>query len=465
MSSTSAVTVIDAALALESSLEDKVEDISELILRGMELSSLDEQLSLSLGKNLTTLSLSHNNFKDLDHFGNMLSLQDLNMNFNALSSSCVHQLAGLVSLRSLYLSNNNLDEAAMKSFSSLSLTNGAFSNLEVLCLFSNKISSLELCMECVSALSSLRDCSFDGNECSSKPGYRTSIIRSTKNLRMLDGEDVESFAFDIDPARPDRKPRASAAARVPKLNFGGIAKRKGGECNDDDVSTAFGGLNSDPILLTYRAATVLGHDATGIENDGKLGNGKDGRGDEGMGFEDDGNDEDDDNYDCETDRDGKKIAELAANLEASKANRGLVGRLRGKSARGLSEGSGGKKSMENGANYCKENEGARQNESGVGDIDITAAAAMLNVHGVPLADLKETKGSKKGERAAAKAQREQITSVDMTADPWEIVRKLLVKCETLESENKALKRHQRKGGECGGSLSKEFESMKLEMER
>ena len=49
---------------------------------------------------------------------------------------------------------------------------GSFSSLSTLCLYSNAIASLPLTMELVSSLPALTDVALEGNECSSKEGYR-----------------------------------------------------------------------------------------------------------------------------------------------------------------------------------------------------------------------------------------------------------------------------------------------------
>ena len=181
------LSVLTKELALESSMENDVGSISELMLRGMSLSSVESTLSVSLGGRLTTLSLSHNNFAKLDNFRNLRALEDLNLNFNQLSSDCVMELGECQELRSLYLSTNNLDNQAMVNMTRL-CGMGCFKKLEVLCMFSNGVSDLGQAMECVNNLPALADVALEGNECSSKPGYRQSIVRSAKCLRVLDGE-------------------------------------------------------------------------------------------------------------------------------------------------------------------------------------------------------------------------------------------------------------------------------------
>lgn len=108
------LTTLTAALALESSMEDEVAQITELILRSMDLTSLSASLSLSL-TNLTTLSLSHNSFTSLNNFRNLKNLKDLNLNFNSLTSACVAELGELHFLKRLFLSNNQLDDEVRRN--------------------------------------------------------------------------------------------------------------------------------------------------------------------------------------------------------------------------------------------------------------------------------------------------------------------------------------------------------------
>jgi hypothetical protein len=78
---------------------------------------------------------------------------------------------------------------------------------------------------------------------------------------------------------------------------------------------------------------------------------------------------------------------------------------------------------------------------------------MLNIRGAALADLRDE------ENVSDEAHADPELDV---SDPWEILRRVLVKCEGLEAENKKLKRHQMAG--VGGIGVDEVESVKKELE-
>ena len=111
-------------LALESSVEDSASHIDTLTLRCMSLSSLCPTLSVSLPL-LSSLSLSHNSFETLEGFENLANLRDLNLNFNRVGS--VENLGGLKFLKALYLSNNLMDDVAIRLVNGFTLLFGWFS--------------------------------------------------------------------------------------------------------------------------------------------------------------------------------------------------------------------------------------------------------------------------------------------------------------------------------------------------
>lgn len=66
---------------------------------------------------------------------------------------------------------------------------------------------------------------------------------------MLDGEPLEELDLELfaDDSSSKRK------ATVPKLNLNNVNSTS----STTTTSTAFGGFNSDPVLLTYRASEML----------------------------------------------------------------------------------------------------------------------------------------------------------------------------------------------------------------
>ena len=145
--------------------------------------------------------------------------------------------------------------------------------------------------------------------------------------------------------------------------------------------------------------------------------------------------------------------ELARELEKNrKQKRSFVGKLRGNSV-----STGNNSNANNNANSNSNSaRGGESDDDADMAADLVRAAAMLNVKEATLSDFLS------GERKGA-AQ----VSLDMN-DPWEILRKLLVKCEGLEEENKKMRRHQMQGGalDVFGSdaeeLRKELEDLRME---
>ncbi|GMH81724.1 hypothetical protein TrVE_jg3101 [Triparma verrucosa] len=418
------LTSLSKALALESSMEDEVSSIEELILRSMDLSSIDASLSVAMC-NLTTLSLSHNMFTSLVNFRNLRNLKDLNLNFNKLTSECIEELAELKFLKSLFLSNNMLDDESLIAIARLSNSQGSFADLSTLCLFSNKLSSLPLLQRTLSLLVNLKDCSFEGNETSSKEGYRQAVIRSCKSLEVLDGVDIEELDHElcVDGDNDDNDgEESSKKSAVPKLNLKSINNR-----SPTEHTTTFGGLNSDPILLTYRASEMLD-----VEKE-----------------------EDDYNYGDEEEGEDERIKALADDLQKakSKGSRKFVGRLRGSSvSKGATSTSSTTPSHPNANANANTNTNNNNNSNKKAAEDITRAAAMLNVHGVALSD------------TFGEVREVEVPKSMNHNDPWEIVRKLLVKCETLDAENKSLKKHSINGGTSSNVTLSGMDEMRKELE-
>ena len=117
----------------------------------------------------------------------------------------------------------------------------------------------------------------------------------------------------------------------------------------------------------------------------------------------------------------------------------------------------------------------------VNEEEVMRAAAMLNVNGAALSDFSAEgfggtgggkKGvaggrKKKGDKGPSRGSKEDSggTGTLDIHDPWEILRKLLVKCETLSAENKKLKRHQFAGsGGSSGASAPELAELRKELE-
>ena len=94
--------LVTTELVLDISGEDDTLCVSQLLLRGLELTAFEPDCAERL-PNLQTLSLSHNKFATLERFDRFGALTELNLNFNQICS-----LDGLEAplLAKLYLSNN-----------------------------------------------------------------------------------------------------------------------------------------------------------------------------------------------------------------------------------------------------------------------------------------------------------------------------------------------------------------------
>jgi len=423
-------TTITRALACSESSEDSSDEITTLILRSSSLSSFDHSLSQSLPK-LTTLSLSHNDFVTLDNFSNLSSLVDLNMNFNKLNSDSVKALIPCKSLTKLYLSNNCISDAAFKHFPKMRA-------LKTLCLFKNKLKFLMKAQNCVSAMENLEDVSFEGNPLSFEANYKYAIIRSCRRLKLMDGEEVTELDVDLgemgmdegdnddndyddgvvmaeftsDSSRATPKNNSSVNPNLKlKLNFSKAS------LTPKPHSTE---MNTDPLLLTYRASAILNG-----ENDNQIA----------------------DVTECETD----DIAALANEISANKKqSRSFVGKLRRSSVSksGCSSTNNSRPSTAEGEKHDR------------GD-DIGDAVKMLglNLHsdegegegeGENGGDFVVTNGDGDGGDGDGDVNDDDDDDINCEAgvseqldssDPWEIIRKLIVKCETCESEMKMLRKH------------------------
>ena len=95
--------IVTEELVLETTGEEDLVSVTQLILRNQRVSGFSEECAAAL-PNLANLSLSHNRVKSLASFGNHFgALLELNLNFNRLAS-----LDGLVAplLAKLFLSTN-----------------------------------------------------------------------------------------------------------------------------------------------------------------------------------------------------------------------------------------------------------------------------------------------------------------------------------------------------------------------
>ncbi len=240
-------TSVTEALCLESSSEEDLSEVTDLVLRGLGLASMDAMVSAKLATSLLSLSLSHNSFTELTNFEALGMLTDLNLNFNNLTASCVGPLSHLQNLRRLYMSNNSLSDDGLALISK----SNSFRQLELLVLFKNGITNIQATQAAVAELPSLIDLELGGNRICGDPGYRHAIIRAGRKLKVLDGEEITELDVEL-AVEAVSAPRPSA---VPKLKLRGIESSNVG--SDAGDARSFGGFGDDPILLTYRASAVL----------------------------------------------------------------------------------------------------------------------------------------------------------------------------------------------------------------
>ena len=247
--------------------------VTELILRSLGLQSLCHSTSLSLTR-LDTLSLSHNNFSALANFGNLSALRDLNMNFNKLNSEAVKELINCKNLEKLFLSNNCIDDGAFKHFPQMK-------KLNTLCLFKNKCKFLMKAQNCVSGMESLVDASFEGNPLSFEANYKYAIIRSCRCIKLLDGEEITELDQDFGDFvteeegsndNYDNNINDNDDCKFADFTDGSISvastvtNSKSLKLNLRSTASSLSttprseGINTDPVLLTYRASALLNGD-------------------------------------------------------------------------------------------------------------------------------------------------------------------------------------------------------------
>ena len=186
--------------ALKTEDFDGLPSLTELSLRGNQLSSLPEDVFSGLSA-LTRLDLDDNQLSSLpeDVFSGLSSLSLLNLYDNQLSSLPAGLFSGLSSLTSLGLADNQLSSLPAGVFSGLSylswldlrnnqlssLPAGVFSGLSSLTslwLFDNQLSSLP--EDVFSGLSSLELLGLQNNQLSSLPARVFSGLSSLELLRL-----------------------------------------------------------------------------------------------------------------------------------------------------------------------------------------------------------------------------------------------------------------------------------------
>ena len=197
--------MLTRALALAESGEERLEDVTTLLLRSLAppLEHFDGGALAGL-RQLRVLSLSNNGLRSLQGFHQLCCLEELNVNFNALDASGLAPLSSCASLAKLYCSNNRVESAHFAS---------DLRALRTLCLYGNEIRP-PLSAVCA-ALKDLKIVELDllGNECSAEGGYRAQLVGALGSLEALDGEAVGDLDRDL--ARMWRASASSGGATAP----------------------------------------------------------------------------------------------------------------------------------------------------------------------------------------------------------------------------------------------------------
>ncbi|CAM9614174.1 unnamed protein product [Chrysoparadoxa australica] len=259
---------LDEAAVLEATGETRLMAVTQLVARGQGLCGFDMSCSIKL-EGLVVLSLSGNLISDLKSLAPLHALEELNLNFNSVSSIGCLRCPGL---RKLYLSSNVMTTSALGDLKK-------HPRLETLCLYRNNIRSLPMALPHLRALPKLKELDLDGNPCTGcqkksegkglasgdsdsdgeGAGYKHRVVRTLVRLHTLDGEKIE--ALDRDLARlyhaqqdGEAKSRSTRPATAPACGRGMARGRvRLLECDE---------LDDNAEVLTYLAAEVLDNPAS-----------------------------------------------------------------------------------------------------------------------------------------------------------------------------------------------------------
>eukprot|EP00743_Colponemidia_sp_Colp-15_P010028 GILK01011007.1.p1 GENE.GILK01011007.1~~GILK01011007.1.p1 ORF type:complete len:603 (-),score=106.70 GILK01011007.1:163-1821(-) len=178
--------VISEQYILEMCEEEKLENITELVLRGKKIRSLSSpQLDLDSLLQLEVLSLSHNELRDVSCFGSLIALVELNLNFNEIED--LNGIEECVRLQKLWLSNNRIRSIEQLRFCT---------DLRTLSVYKNRIHDLESTTNTLKLIPNLKDLELEGNPCMRGAGSKYHII-SELSLDRLDGQLVSQLDHEL----------------------------------------------------------------------------------------------------------------------------------------------------------------------------------------------------------------------------------------------------------------------------
>ncbi|CAG9319675.1 unnamed protein product [Blepharisma stoltei] len=173
---------------LETTGQDTIDDITELILRDKNLQSFEssEFLDLSEMISLEYLCLSHNKLKSIVGVSELLGLQEINVNNNMITD--LSPLESLSQLRKLFCSNNQIK---------VILPLKGLKQLSTLSIYNNKLFDLDSSLKILQELPKLKELDIDRNPCilqTQNSRYR--VIIKLK-LELLDGEAITDVDIQI----------------------------------------------------------------------------------------------------------------------------------------------------------------------------------------------------------------------------------------------------------------------------
>eukprot|EP00742_Colponemidia_sp_Colp-10_P008005 GILJ01008637.1.p1 GENE.GILJ01008637.1~~GILJ01008637.1.p1 ORF type:complete len:580 (-),score=102.91 GILJ01008637.1:96-1835(-) len=178
--------VISEQYILEMCEEEKLENITELVLRGKKIRSLSSpQLDVDSLLQLEVLSLSHNELRDVSCFGSLIALVELNLNFNEIED--LNGIEECVRLQKLWLSNNRIRSIEQLRFCT---------DLRTLSVYKNRIHDLESTTNTLKLIPNLKDLELEGNPCMRGAGSKYHII-SELSLDRLDGQLVSQLDHEL----------------------------------------------------------------------------------------------------------------------------------------------------------------------------------------------------------------------------------------------------------------------------
>lgn len=234
--------LITEAIVLESTSDDRIEIVTQLILRGRGYTGFDPGCIAKLQR-LSVLSLSSNRLTSLEDFHHLPNLLELNLNFNGITSVEGLRCPGL---RRLCLSSNRL--------TSVSGLEG-FPRISSLCLYRNYLTDLPATLSTLRRLHKIRELDLDGNPCARLLGYRHHVVRALPRIELLDGDAITSLDRDLSALHfAESVTNDSVGTGRPQTAPVGGRPYSGGR---DPRLLRNEKLNNDPVLLAYLAESAL----------------------------------------------------------------------------------------------------------------------------------------------------------------------------------------------------------------